>query len=167
MQSRHVDRRQFLSHTTSGLLVFTPLVAAAQQQPIPKRPPALAADLVRDFVQKAHADLAGTKALLADQPALLNATWDWGGGDFESAIGGAGHMGDRDIAEFLISQGARFDVFVAAMLGRIDIVRAAVAAWPGVVQSKGPHGLPLLRHARAGGDPAREVVEFLVSKGVA
>ena len=134
---------------------------------MPKRPPALPADLVRDFVQKAHADLAATKSMLAEQPALLNATWDWGGGDFESAIGGAGHMGSRDIAEFLISQGARFDVFVAAMLGKMEIVRAAVAAWPDVVQSKGPHGISLLRHARGGGDHAKEVAEFLIAKGAA
>jgi hypothetical protein len=67
---------------------------------VPKRPPALAPDLVRDFVQKAHSDLAGTQALLTEQPALLNATWDWGGGDFEAGIGGAGHMGNREIAEF-------------------------------------------------------------------
>ena len=162
-----LPRRQFLSHTTSGLLVFTPAATIAQQQTMPIRPPALAPDLVREFVQKAHADLAATKSMLAEQPALLNATWDWGGGDFEAAIGGAGHMGNREIAEFLISQGARFDVFVAAMLGKIDIVRAATAAYPMVVQSKGPHGISLLRHARAGGDAAKEVAEFLISKGAA
>ena len=59
-----------------------------------------------------------TKALLAEQPSLLNATWDWGGGDFETGLGGAGHMGNREIAEFLIGQGARLDIFVATMLGR-------------------------------------------------
>ena len=61
----------------------------------------------------AHGDLEKTKAMLAETPSLLNATWDWGGGDFEMAIGGAGHMGRRDIALFLISQGGRFDLFVA------------------------------------------------------
>jgi hypothetical protein len=127
----------------------------------------LAADVVRNFVQKAHADLGATQTLLAEQPTLLNATWDWGGGDFESAIGGAGHMGNRAIAEFLISQGARFDIFVAAMLGHIDIIKPALTAWPHLVHSKGPHGISLLRHARAGGEPASVVVEFLVSKGAA
>jgi hypothetical protein len=135
------------------------------QQAIPKRPPALLPDLVRDFVQKAHADLAGTQALLAEQPALLNATWDWGGGDFEAAIAGAGHMGNREIAQFLISQGARFDIFVAAMLGKLDYVQAAITTWPDLVHSKGPHGISLLRHARAGGQPAATVVEYLMSKG--
>jgi hypothetical protein len=156
--------------TASGAFAFVPALTAlttAQPQSPPKRPPALASDLVREFVQKAHADLAGTKALLAEQPALLNATWDWGGGDFETAIGGAGHMGNREIAEFLIGQGARFDIFVAAMLGRIDSVRAALIAWPELVHSKGPHGISLLRHARAGGQPAAAVVELLISKGAA
>jgi hypothetical protein len=168
-------RRAFVTRTAGGLvLVATPLGAFAQvpapqtaapQQPIPKRPDPLAAAIVQDFVRKALADLNGTKALLAEQPSLLNATWDWGGGDFETGIGGAGHMGNRDIAEFLIGQGARLDIFVAAMLGKIDIVRALVTAWPGLVQSKGPHGIPLLRHARAGGDGAREVVAYLESLG--
>lgn len=168
-------RRAFVTRTAGGLvLVAAPLGAFAQmpapqtpapQQPIPKRPDPLAAAIVQDFVRKAHADLNGTKALLAEQPGLLNATWDWGGGDFETGIGGAGHMGNRDIAEFLIGQGARLDIFVAAMLGKIDIVRALVTAWPALVQSKGPHGIPLLRHARAGGESSKETVEYLQSVG--
>jgi hypothetical protein len=168
-------RRTFVTRTAGGLvLVASPLGIFAQTQtptppapqaPIPKRPDPLAAAMVQDFVRKAHADLSGTRALLAEQPGLLNATWDWGGGDFETGIGGAGHMGNREIAEYLIGQGARFDVFVAAMLGKMEIVRALLTAWPGLLQSKGPHGIPLLRHARAGGDPAKEVVEYLQSMG--
>ena len=170
-------RRTFVTRTAGGLvLVTTPLGLFAQtptsapgqpapQQPVPKRPDPLAPAMVQDFVRKAHADLNGTKTLLAEQPGLLNATWDWGGGDFEMGIGGAGHMGNREIAEFLIGQGARFDIFVAAMLGRIDVVRALIAAWPALVDSKGPHGIPLMRHARAGGEGAKEVVAYLESVG--
>jgi hypothetical protein len=76
-------------------------------------------------------------------------------------------MGNRAIAEFLIGQGARFDLFVAAMLGKFDAVQAAITAWPDLVHSKGPHGISLLRHARAGGEPAAAVTEYLVSKGAA
>ena len=151
--------------TSNGAVMLAVPAALSQPGAVPKRPPALPPDLVRDFVQKAHADLAGTKALLAEQPALLNATWDWGAGDFESGIGGAGHMGNREIAEFLINRGARFDIFVAAMLGKIDSVRAVLSAWPELVQSKGPHGISLLRHAKAGGEPAAAVVQYLISKG--
>ena len=145
-----------------------PLIAVAQtQSSVAERPPALAPALVNQFVVKAHSDLAATKTMLADQPMLLNATWDWGGGDFETGIGGAGHMGHREIAEFLIGKGARLDVFVAAMLGKVDIVRALLTAWPSLLQSKGPHGISLLRHARAGGDAAKEVVDYLRSLGAA
>jgi hypothetical protein len=140
-------------------------VVLVQQQPIPKRPDPLKPSLVEEFVRKAHADLAATKALLAEQPSLLNATWDWGGGDFETGLGGAGHMGNREIAEYLIGQGARMDIFAAAMLGRLDIVKAMLAAWPNLLHSKGPHGITLLRHARAGKDPAKPVEEYLLSLG--
>jgi hypothetical protein len=170
MTSDGVNRRNFVMQTAVGgvvLLATSRGVFAQTTQPIPERPPALAAAMVQEFVRKAHADLPATKAMLAEQPALLNATWDWGGGDFEAAIGGAGHMGNREIAELLISQGARFDIFVAAMLGKLEMVRAAVTTWPDVVHSKGPHGIRLLRHARAGGEAASAVVEYLVSKGAA
>ena len=83
------------------------------------------------------------QALLAEHPALLNATWDWGGGDFETGLGGASHMGSRDIAEFLIGQGARMDLFTAVMLGRLDIVTPMLTAYPALLQSRGPHGLSL------------------------
>jgi len=100
---------------------------------------------------------------LAQTPSLLNAAWDWGGGDFEMAIGGAGHMGRPDIAQYIISQGGRFDIFVAAMLGRLDIVKPALTINPNLAVSKGPHGIPLMSHAKKGGDAAADVVKFLES----
>ena len=164
-----MSRRHFVTRTAGGVvLIATPGGVFAQApKAVPERAPALAAATVQEFVRKAHADLPATKAMLAEQPALLNATWDWGGGDFEMGIGGAGHMGNREIAEFLIGQGARLDVFVAAMLGKIDVVRAMLTAWPGLVQSKGPHGITLMRHARAGGEPAKAVADYLESMGAA
>jgi hypothetical protein len=144
----------------------TPQQPAAPAPPIPPRPPALPPTLVEEFVRKAHGDLAATRTLLAETPGLLNATWDWGGGDFEMGIGGAGHMGNRDIAEFLISQGGRMDIFVAAMLGKLDIVKAMLSAYPGLLQSKGPHGIPLMAHAKKGGAYAEPVVAYLESQGI-
>jgi hypothetical protein len=127
------------------------------------RPDPLKPELVKEFVMAAHVDLDKTKALLAETPSLLNATWDCGGGDFEMAIGGAGHMGRRDIALFLISQGGRFDLFVAAMLGRLDVVKPMLTAFPHLAESKGPHGIPLMVHAQKGGQEAAEVTAFLES----
>lgn len=121
--------------------------------------------LVMEFVRKCHGDFAGAKQLLAQQPGLLNAAWDWGGGDFETGIEGAGDVGNREIAEFLLDNGARLNIFCAAMLGKIDMVKATLTAFPGLKNSKGPHGLQLIHHAKKGGGQAKEVLEYLQSIG--
>lgn len=142
------------------------LPAASQASPqtqIPDRGPRLDADLVRDFVIAGHGNLDKVKEMLEQQPALINATWDWGGGDWETALGGASHMGNQPIAEYLLSKGARMDVFCATMLGKTEIVKAFLADDPKVVDLKGPHGISLLRHARAGKQDA--IVEMLVARG--
>lgn len=125
--------------------------------------PALEASLVQEFVGNAHGDLNRVKELFAQEPALINACWDWGGGDFETGLGAAAHMGRRDIAIFLLENGARLDLFAAAMLGRLDIVKAALTAFPEAIRSPGPHGIPLIAHAKAGGDEAKEVLAYLES----
>ncbi len=130
---------------------------------MPDRPPALSADKVQTFVSVAHSDLAAVRALLAEMPALVNAVWDWGGGDFESALGAAAHMGRRDIAEHLLAHGARFDLYAAAMLGHLDVVKAILAADPSARRVPGAHGIPLLVHAQQGGALAQPVVDYLQS----
>lgn len=122
---------------------------------------ALDAKLVQEFVGVAHTDLERTKELLAQEPALINATWDWGGGDFETALGGASHMGARDVANFLLEHGARLDIFAAAMLGKLDIVKATLNAYPDAINTPGPHGISLIKHAQVGGEKAKAVLEFL------
>jgi hypothetical protein len=140
-----------------------PLLFAQATKKIDKGP-ALAPELVKEFVGAAHANLEKTQSLLAETPSLLNATWDWGGGDFETALGGASHMGAREIAEFLIRKGARMDIFAAAMLGKLEVVKSMMAAFPGIENSLGPHKIPLLVHAKKGGKEAEAVVAFLESK---
>jgi hypothetical protein len=81
------------------------------------RPPALDSEMVESFVAKAHGDFDGARALLEDEPALVNATWDWGGGDWETALGGAAHMGRRDIALYLLDHGARIDLELLEAIG--------------------------------------------------
>jgi hypothetical protein len=125
--------------------------------------PALEAKLVQEFVGNAHGDLDRVKELLAQEPALVNATWDWGGGDFETALGAASHMGRKDIANFLLGHGARLDIFAATMLGKLEIVKATLEAYPETIKTPGPHGIPLIAHAEAGGDDAKAVLEYLQS----
>jgi hypothetical protein len=132
-------------------------------QTIPDRGPRLDADLVREFVIAAHGNLERTKEMLEAQPALVNATWDWGEGDWETGLGGASHMGNRPIAEYLLTRGARMDVFCATMLGKVEILKAFLADDPGVVHLPGPHRIPLIRHAMAGKQDA--LVELLKAHG--
>jgi len=116
---------------------------------------------VKRFVIAGHVNLSAVKAMRAEEPKLINGAIDWGNGDFETALGGASHMGRRDIAEYLLEHNARMDIFAATMLGKTDIVKAAVAAFPNVVHVPGPHGIPLIVHAEKGGPPAKAVLEFL------
>ena len=125
--------------------------------------PALELTLIQDFVGKAHADLDGVKELLIREPALINSAWDWGGGDWETGLGAAAHMGRRDIATYLLENGARLDLFAAAMLGNLDIVKATLETYPQALDVRGPHGIPLIAHAQAGGNEALRVYEYLKS----
>ena len=99
--------------------------------------------------------------MLGAHPTLVNAAWDWGGGDWETALGAAAHMGRRDIALRLIDNGARIDIFAAAMLGYREVVETMLRAVPGARDWLGPHGISLLRHAEAGGPEATAIVNLL------
>jgi hypothetical protein len=128
---------------------------------VSERPDRLDPQLVEAFVAKAHGDLDAVRSLLGSEPALVNAAWDWGGGDWETALGAAAHMGAREIALLVLEHGARLDVFAAAMLGETEVVGAMLAAHPELRDARGPHGIPLAEHARAGGGGAREVLALL------
>jgi hypothetical protein len=130
-----------------------------------ERKPALDSSLVENMVSKAHGDLGRVRELVAREPRLVNACWDWGGGDFETALGAAAHVGRKDIANFLLESGARLDIFAAAMLGKLNIVTSALAAYPAVLSVPGPHGISLTAHAEAGGKDAEPVLAFLKSLG--
>jgi len=151
-----ISRKDFLSLSfggSAGLLTGT-------NEPAQKPPP-LDKELVKEFVGKSHSDLNRVKELLSQQPGLLNCSWDWGGGDFETGLEAAGHVGNKEIAQFLLDKGARMNIFCAAMLGQLDIVKSILTAFPDLKTSKGPHGLQLLHHARKGGDGAKEVLQYL------
>jgi hypothetical protein len=121
-------------------------------------PPAV----VGEFVGRSHADLARVTELLADYPTLIHAAFDWGNGDWETALGAAAHSGRRDIVEFLLSKGARLDIYTAAFLGRMSLVKAFLHENPAALHYGGPHGLTLLEHAKKGGD--LEMVKFIAHR---
>lgn len=121
--------------------------------------------VVREVVAVSHMNIDRLRQLVEASPALAKAAWDWGFGDWESALGAASHMGRRDIAELLISHGARPDLFTFAMFGHLEVVKAYIKAMPGIQRTPGPHGITLLKHARNGGKQAQSVAEYLESVG--
>ena len=168
-----ISRRSFLATCPVAVL---PLVAGvpppAGSAATPEAPAPVGAgfptqepDLVREMVGVSHGNVARVKELVGRHATLAKAAWDWGFGDWESALGAASHVGNREIAEFLLANGARPSIFSAAMLGQLEVVKAFVAALPGVQKTKGPHSIPLLKHALAGGPSAQAVAEYLVALG--
>jgi ankyrin repeat protein len=122
--------------------------------------PELTQEYIRSFVLPGHGDLAQVKTMLAQDPRLLDAMHEESG---ETALGAASHVGNRPIAEYLLSQGARLTVYAAAMLGRQEDVAAFLAEDPALINSGGAHDIPLLFHAALSGDIS--LLEFLVEKG--
>ena len=125
--------------------------------------PSYPASLVQETVGAAHGNLPRIKELIGKYPTLAKATWDWGYGDWESALGAASHVGNKPIAEILIANGAAPTIFSAAMLNQLDAVKAFAATVPDVQTLRGPHGITLLAHARAG--RASDVVALLEGLG--
>ncbi|HYH67890.1 MAG TPA: ankyrin repeat domain-containing protein [Urbifossiella sp.] len=178
-------RRSFTALTAGFVLgAASDLTAAPELAPMPRRVPAEAPfdfdypppnfqpswrrpqinrRLVADFVVYAHSDPAMTSRLLDKEPGLVNAYMDWGGGDWESGLGGASHMGRRDIVNVLLDRGARPDLFCAAMLGLTDTVRAFLTLQPKLIDARGPHGFTLHFHAQVGGREAEATLEYLQS----
>ena len=183
--SEPIDRRTFAAFTASVVLGREALAAGAPDvAPMPHavgpteapfardypkpgfnpswKNPQINRLLVQDFVIVAHFDLPMVKKLLEKEPGLLNAVMDWGAGDWETGLGGASHMGRRDIVEFLLEKGARIDIFCAAMMGQLDAVRAFLALEPKLIDAKGPHGFTLHFHAQLADDGGK-VLDYLQS----
>ncbi len=161
----NINRRKFLitGLSYSAVVASARLPAQETNQPPSVPDSKLPAEVVRKrgpqaleqvyaFVGAGHRDLARVKEMIVQDPQLVFAARDWGGGDWETALGGASHTGHREIARYLLSQGARIDSFCAAMLGERDLMLALLKAEPSVTTTKGPHGYTLLYHVAISGD---------------
>lgn len=160
-----ISRKDFLKKSLcfSAGISLVPNLAFSQNNETPLQ---IDSKIVNEFVKIAHSDFDKVKEMLKEYPLLLNASWDWGNGDFETALGAAGHMGHKEIANFLISNGARTDIFVLTMLGKTDIVKALLKAYPNLLNSIGPHGFTLLHHAKKGGKDAEKLLNHLQKLGL-
>lgn len=131
-----------------------------------EKPEAYQKEVVSSFVGAGHSNLDRVKELLTEFPNLIYSSWDWGGGDFETAIGAAGHVGNKPIANFLLDKGARPTLHCLTMLGKTKLVIPTLEVYPKLVYSLGPHGFTFLHHAQRGGKEAEELLEYFEKRGL-
>ena len=160
-----ITRRSGLVTLAAALTLPQEPAKAADLPALPETFPTQPADLVRETVTVAHGNFKRLRELVDARPSLAKAAWDWGFGDWEDALGAASHVGNREIAEYLIAKGARPTLYSAAMLGQLDVVKAFVAAQPGCQRIPGPHSISLLAHAVNGKVAAEPVRKYLESLG--
>ena len=164
MSTTSLSRKQFLTGSLAGLssLILPSQNLFAQDQ---AKPAPLKLEVVKEFVGVCHGKFDRAKEMLANDHLLLHASFDWGGGDYESGIEAAGHVGNKEIATFLLANGARYNIYLACMLGHLDVVKQVLTFNPGLINSKGPHGFTMLHHAQRGGEEAKSVADHLLSLG--
>lgn len=160
MSSHPFQRRSFIKSSTLSILgittfgfasaknVFADVVIKNMDGPFYYRYPAIDDDMVAGIVGASHGNFDKVKKMVNERPELAGASWDWGFGDFETALGAASHVGRRDIAEYLISKGARPDIFTFTMMGMLQSVKEIIETVPGIQSHAGPHGITLLAHAK-------------------
>ena len=161
----HISRTNFLQTIAgaTGIILLSPFRSRAQEKQ--EKPAPLDREIVKEFVGASHGKFDRVREMLDNDHLLLHASNDLGGGDFESGIEAAGHVGNKDIANYLLSKGARYNIFLACMYGHLDTVKNVLTFNPGLLNAKGPHGFTLLHHAQRGGAEAAPVVEYLQSLG--
>lgn len=160
-----MNRKSFIkTGITAGIGIgLTPTNSLARQSKVQEP---IKISIIKEFVIAGHFDLDKVKNMLEDYPSLISSRYDWGDGDFEEAIEGAAHKGNKEIANYLIHQGARVNLFTLTMLGKTTLVKPILETYPNLIFSKGPHQLSLLHHAEIGGVESQDLHEYLVHKGL-
>ncbi len=154
------QRRRFIKSSAFGLIGITAfgyssaqnavsnVISPTNVEPLFYRYPSMNDNMVSGIVGASHGNFDKVKELVNKRPELAGASWDWGFGDWETALGAASHVGRRDIAEFLMSHGARPDIFTYTMMGMFKAVLEIIETVPGIQSHTGPHGITLLQHAK-------------------
>ena len=159
MENQQNERRHFIKNSAFGLIgitafstssagVLNRIEKSSSGDSLFYRYPSMNDEVVSGIVGASHGNFDKVKELVNARPELAGASWDWGFGDWETALGAASHVGRRDIAEFLIANGARPDIFTYTMMGMLKSVQEIIETVPGIQSHPGPHGITLLQHAK-------------------
>lgn len=158
-----MNRKKFIKNSLGGMVLAGLAPTFSFSNTLPEPDP-LDIKLVKEFVVAGHKNLMLVKEMLEEHPNLIYSSYDWGNSDFEQAIEGAAHLGNKEIASYLISQGARVNLFTLTMLGKTELVKSTLEVYPELIFANGPHGFTLLHHANVGG--AKELADYLIEKGL-
>jgi uncharacterized protein len=120
-------------------------------------------ETIREFVIAGHGNIEKVKAMLTEQPELLNTPFYWSETDLETALDGAAHVGNRAIAEYLMAQGAPLTFYTACMMGMTDKVREYLTQNPALAKTPGVHGISTLFHAALSGNT--EIADMIAANG--
>ncbi|MEK6221941.1 MAG: ankyrin repeat domain-containing protein [Chloroflexota bacterium] len=113
-----------------------------------------------NFIRDCHMNFEGVKKAVENSPDIVNS---YNEKMNESGLGAAGHMGNREIAEYLLANGAPLELAAAAMLGMNKEVQAYLDKDAELANSAGPHGISVAFHAALSGDP--EIMQLLWDAG--
>ncbi|WP_422361052.1 hypothetical protein [Reichenbachiella sp.] len=156
-----MNRKSFLTKgalATGSLAFISPYTFAQETEGV------FSLEEIKEFVFAAHKDFDETKRIVESKPLILNCANQPQKGDFETALGGASHMGRRDIADLLVSKGARLDIFNQAFLGYDKMVMQLIGDYPQLLNTPGPHGFTLLHHAKVG--ERQDLANWLRDRGL-
>ena len=123
----------------------------------------LSTEQIREFVIAGHGNLEKVRQMLAENPELLNVSYRWNENDTETAIQAAAQVGNANVAQFLLKQGAPLEICTAAMLGIQDEVVRRLNEDPRNAHATGAHGIPLLPHAVWSENP--RLVQLVFERG--
>ncbi|HKX19643.1 MAG TPA: ankyrin repeat domain-containing protein [bacterium] len=119
----------------------------------------LSQDTINNFVRAAHGDIGKLRDIAASHRSVLEATASWK----ETALEAAAHSANKEMVEFLLSNGAQPDVFSAIVLEQVDDVATYLDRNPGLARAFGAHGIPILFFAAAVGN--ERIAEILLAHG--
>jgi ankyrin repeat protein len=117
--------------------------------------------LINDFVTTAHFDPEKTKRMLKQIPDLLYARASWD----EIAVEGCTHLGNEQLAQFLLDAGSPLSVCTATMFGLTNEVKDMIDKNPYTINDRGPHDFPLIWYT-AIGKQKLDIAEYLIGKGI-